>query len=412
MIAAPFVGPLVLLTVSAADANELAAIRQKLDAYLTRIESVHVKYIERWKPGEKFAEQEEKELNQELPQDLPPEALQGMLEARKKLKERGRPVTVSTHEWLDAYPSLRHLWDVEITYSDGAVERTHHEHYVRNGRLTSVNRKIKQVSTSAVGKQALLQRNPLNAIGYRLPMTLNMRVTELLQFPDVTTIVGKEEIAGVSALHLKIGPDLPQSVRNHPGANEQMFCEIWLDPARSFVPMQIDEYLENQYEGKRGFGDDDGVVMHRVTGDDGQEREFLRYRMAVQEFMQAQDLARREPLPFPKQSSFEDGGGTYLWEVALAEINPPVSDSDFQPRVPGDYMVIVDREVRMPTIKGGTNGRQQRFEDDARKARDALAASVPSKPPRSGEFSVWRYALPGVLALVIVSLLALKLRSG
>ena len=412
MIVAQFLRPLVLLAATAADAEELASIREKLDGYLTRIEAVHINYVERWKPGEKFAEAEEQYLKRELPQDLPPEAMRGVLEGRKKLTERGSPVSVSTHDLLDAYPSFRHLWEVESTYKDGGVDRTHHEHYVQDGRLTSVNRKFKQVSSSDVGKEALLQRTPLNAIGYRRPMTLNMRVTELLQFPEVTTILGKEEIAGVSALHIKVGPELPQSVRNHPQANEHTFCELWLDPARSFLPMQIDEYFENQYEGKRGFGDDAGVVMHRVTGNDGEEREFLRYRMGVQEFMQARDLARNESLLFPKRSSFEDGGGTVLWEVTLAEINPPVTRNDFQPTVPRDYLVIVDREVRMPTMKGGTEGRQQRFDEDARKAREAIAASVPSKPSGSGEYSVWRFALPVALALVIVSLVALKFRSG
>jgi hypothetical protein len=407
----PLMMAAVAILAGAIDPTELERMRLPLDAYLSRIETVHIRYTEHWRPGPEF--ENRKARPRKPPPELSPKRQRAMEDFRKKQAARGESEVVTRHDLLSAYPSFKLLSDAETKYADGSVDETHREQYAHAGRLLIINRAQKHAQNNALGDVPLQLRNPLNALGYRLPVTLNVRVSEILRFPEITTQLDTESVGGISAVVVRVGPELPASVRKGPIETDEMWYQLWLDPDRGFLPVRIDLYVENGQPGAPGFSKDRGIAVHRFAGRDGGEREFLRYRIEAADFAGATDSARGEPIPFPRRASFEDGAGAYLWDITDVEVNVPVSDADFQPTVPDDYTLVQDGELRRAKMSGGVKGRKQRFDDEARKAREAIAASIPENSSNRGSFGIgWRVAAPLLLAIIVVLLLVVRQRSG
>lgn len=402
---------LVLAAGAGGDAAELSRLRAPLESYLSRIEAIRIRYVETWEPEPTALRSRKRPGEAEFPGELTPEVARRMEEYRKKAAQRGEPTTVSTHDLLDEFPSFRHIYETRSKYANGEETRQTTQQYGHDGKLLTLHSESKTAQSNPLDRAFLQLRSPLNVVGYRLPMTMNMRASELLAFPEITEMMPAEKVGEFLAVVVKVGPGLPKEIRNNPLANDEMWYQFWLDATRQYLPLRTDIYIENQYQGKPGFRQDQGLAIHRLPGSDGREHEFLRYRLEIQEFMDAPGRLRKDRVPFPKRASFNDAGGTIHWEVISVEINPAITKSDFQPTIPSDYAVVENGDVGGRRIEGGKQGRQQRLDEAAQKAREEVAKVTPPRAEPESFRIGWRLAAPVAIAVIVVLLFIVRSRN-
>lgn len=383
----------------AIDPVELSKIRSSLESYLSRIQSIRMLYSERSNedPEPPPILRQYNELIAKRQQETLQSASPKSREELARLFARGKAETVREYDVLDAFPSLRMIIREHSQYANGELNESVREIFIHGSTFAHVDRSAKQVHYRNTGERLSLPRTPIEALGLRVSGSINMHLSDLLGFPEVTTSGRTEVIDGIQCVVIRVGPQLPVAARPM-GWQDEDWAKIWLAANHQHLPIRMERYMESA-----------GLGKHDMQTSNGGVARFLRHVYELRGLQPANDIARGEKVLFPRRVTFADGAGVWDWEVHDVEINPIVRDSDFNPAVQDGYAVARDGKPPTVTLSGGTPAFEKRVEETASQARDLLAIAIPPNPTKESRVS-WRYIVPVAFAGLTVGLLLLKRR--
>jgi hypothetical protein len=340
---------MVLLGQTPVDPAELAKAQTALESYYSRIKTLHVTYSQQLTPAPAY-----------------------------RSDPSWDPALSDDHDLLYAYPSLRMKEVERRKNNDGKVVEHEMEARIHKGKRYSIDYTSKQFHTIYSSDPNAFPSLPLDPLGLRVLGSLNMPLSDLLKFPDITSVEGADEIDGEEVLVLKVGPGIPASVR--PWNSEDATMTVWLAPARHYLPLRTE--IRRKWK-----GNPDGVV-----------------RLSASSFRPVQDMARGNRLLFPHAMQIDwASGASERMTVHSAVINPTVSEQDFVMTAPPEgFFVAVDYKTQ--TLRGGEKQRQETVQASVAEAKRLLGSVDPPRASPSGWLS-W----PLGIAVVSISGLALVL---
>lgn len=274
------------------DRAELAKAQTALEAYLSGIKTLQITYTEKWTPSD-------------------PEAYQ-------RENDTWDPTLSNDHDLLYAFPSVR-MKNLERRRDvEGQVKEHQWDSRVHNGQRTDIDYTAKQFHIRTKLDSDPYPSLPIDSFGLRVNSTQNTPLSDLLKFPDITSLEGEEKIDGERVIVWKIGPKIPETVRPKYWT-DSAFLRVSLAPERNYLPLVLEIYPSYKAKAERCWRYSIGSL--RAVSDKSRDRTVL--------------FPHRMEIVWPN-------GGRTAWVVQSAVINPKVSDDDFVITPPAGYFVTTD----------------------------------------------------------------------
>lgn len=379
------------------DPTELNAIRQSLESYLSRIRSIHLKYVETWEEKAEASKlskpmlEAELKLQMQLPDS--PERQRANDSLADRMKTGKFPKIQHEYDVIDSFPFYRMLLRERTLSEGGSWDEKTREMILKKDEMVTINWSDREAFFSSSTDRTKIPNSPLCALGLRIPYTINVRAHELLQFPEITSNEGLDLIDGLKAIVLRIGPNIPAPVRPpRCGAEGWVIMRLAVD--HHHIPLRIEVWKEMNQKSPL-------AILEKV-GTDGFKKHYSCHLYSVSDLRNANDNARRESVQFPFSSTFDDGGGLWKWQIQEVQINPTVEQTSLKPEIPDGFYVYQDGH---PRISGGTIALNKGVEETVDEARKALTAGIPGSS-KSNPNRNWRLVvtLCFLCALVLFSL--------
>lgn len=280
------------------DPAELTKAQSALEAYLTGMKSLEIKYTEKWTPPD-------------------PEAYQ-------RENDTWDPSLVNDHDLLYAFPSVR-MKNLERRKNlEGKIREHRWEKRVHDGKRTDVDNTNKQFHISNKLDFDPFPSLPIDSFGLRVISTQNTLLSEFLKLPDITSLEGEEKIDGERVMVLKIGPRIPETIRPKYWTDAS-FVKVSLAPEHSYLPLRMEIYPK--YEAQADAC----------------------WRYSIGSLKAVSDREREGTVLFPHRMEIVwPNGGRTTWVVQSAVVNPKVSEDDFIITPPAGYFVTNDGETGLP----------------------------------------------------------------
>ncbi len=348
------------------DPAELAKAQKALESYLSRIEAIQIAYNDT--------------------STIPRQASEASdpLAPPRRSSPTARTV-MDEYDLLYAYPSLSVKVVERRNHVDGKSAEHKRETRIHKGKHVSIDYTHRHFNTITSADPNPFPSLPLNSLGLRVHHTLATPLSDFLKFPDITYQEDEQKIDGERAIVLKIGPQIPESIRPN-GWSADATMRVWLAPDYSYLPLRME-------------------IMRRPATNLEEK-----IRLSAGKFQPVPDAARGTTLPFPHELEIEwPNGLRSTFSVQSAVVNPRVSDQDFVLTPPPGYSVAINGIPQV--LSGGPTHRDDRVRQSVEDAR-RLLRSV--DPPRSSSYG--SIALPlgaGILtAFVLVILVFYKWRKA
>jgi hypothetical protein len=372
------------------DPGQLELMRQSLEAYLSRIQTLEMKYTETWEQsnnqdGQTEAIRHDEELERRTRWDAAGPEEKRVLE---RIARRANAKGFWTYNLLDAYPSLRLEIHLQRQFPDGTQEESRSLKTAHDGVYTEVNMDRKTINTKKGVDLHLFPRTPVNALGLRMRGTMGQPLTKLLEFPTLTTVEGVELINGIKTQVLKIGPGIPRNLLS--GSPEGTWYRVWLAPSASHLPVRTEYHFGGGVAGQA----EPSSAVHSAE---------------LSDLRPARDKARDESMLFPRILTYKDGAGTTRWNVEQVVINVPASAENFRSTEPMGFLVSREGAVPKVTLSGGREAQRRVIEATVKEADGQLNPEVPPSSRASAPFPL-RIVIPIASLIVLVSLIVIQIR--
>jgi hypothetical protein len=320
------------------DPDRLTQMRRELDLYYSCIKVLRVRGESTWERSDSpWAKATREAMDRAVqlrieeilnrPGGGDPERRFQMERLAEQRAKRDKAKHVTNVMMLDAFPSLR-LENTDIwTHPDGTTEADMMTKIAHDGRYTQVRPAHRHVAVeSSPGYDKFFTRMPSTVLGLRMLRTTGTPTSTLLGSPTVTTIEGKEVVAGLEALVVKVGPHIPPD-RRPEWISDDGWVKLWLAPSVHHLPVRADYHFVVRRPDPVGAGSSLDEHVQSIE---------------LAEFQPAKDQATGGEIPFPRRMTWTDRGGVTRWRISEVSINVPTTPIDFSPDIPADYNVVRD----------------------------------------------------------------------
>ncbi len=295
---------LFLIAATPVEPAELAKAQSALEAYLKNIETLQVMYTDKFTPPPG-------------PMEIAKDPLAGPPETGSVYDSK----LVNDNELLYAYPSMRLKVLERRKYRDGRLTERDRDTRIHEGKLIQVSHSDRDFHEKTKLDGDPFPSLPIDPLGLRILSPEHRSLSDFLKFPDITTSEGEDNIDGERVIVLKIGPNIPLSVRPK-FWGDTAFVKVWLAPKQSHLPLRIELHPKYKTEPDRVWG--------RTIGS----------------LKAVRDVARNKEVPFPHRLEIQwPTGGRSTYVVTSAVINPQVTDEDFVMKPPFGYFTTIDGEI-------------------------------------------------------------------
>ncbi len=304
-----------------------------------------------------------KMLEEDLKRETEPAKRDLIVKAIESHKSSG---TAYSYSLSYAFPSMRYD-RMALEQAGGEVGPSSREiRAVDDRRFTGIDfqRKL-AVSVSQVSENELrfFVRLPTASIGmksYPVEGPDDQCLESLLSHPGMTTIEGHEQIGNTATIILKVGPGIPGA--NRPtGLGDDGYVKLWLAPSHNYLA------IRKEYQ----------VILPVPTK---MERSEGVYTIALADFRSVPDKARRNSsMQLPFLITYRDPVGTTISKVASVAINGTLAPHEFDPPIPPEFVVSVNKGIGRK-LAGGRTAMSRVVGDTVKRARAILASSPPEAP--------------------------------
>jgi hypothetical protein len=307
----------------------------------------------------------------------------------KMIESYKSPGPSYSYKLVYSFPSMRYDRTAVKRVADEVGASSQETRAVHNRSFTGIDfrRKI-AASVSQVSDNELrfFVRLPTASLGmrsYAAEGPDDQCLESLLSHPGITTIEGRESIGNSDTIILKVGPGIPAA--NRPtGLGDGGYVKLWVAPSHNYLA------IRKQYH----------VILPTVTKLDKGDGI---YTIELSDFRSVPDTARQNmSVQFPFLITYADAGGTTISKVNSVVINGTLARDEFNPAIPPDFVVSVDRGMGRK-LAGGMPAKSRVVDDVVKRARATLASSAPRAPDADS----WGFRLGIAGALVCTSCLVI-----